>query len=270
MKFLIQTIFFVLSALYTLRFVQGIERPETVIDQEVGIFTQLGSQVDLNLKFINLKGEKKPLSEHLLPGKPTILIPVYYKCPRLCGLVMDGLLDSLNKINLKLGVDFGVIAVSFNPLDKPEDAKQVGDRALTKLNDVSLGAKESFLFLTGEEIEIRPLMNQVGFKYLKDGDDFAHSAAIMILTPQGKISQYFTGIEFSSWDLRLALIDASMGAVGSAIDHLLLYCFRFDPLQGKYTWAVIGILRIGGVLTLLGLGSIYLFFIVRSKNSVAK
>jgi protein SCO1/2 len=103
-------------------------------------------------------------------------------------------------------------------------------------------------------------MRELGFKYMRDGADFAHSAALMILTPTGEISQYFTGIMFSPWDVRLALVEASKGGIGTAIDHLLLYCFRFDPLQGKYTWAVVGLLRVGGALTLLGLAAVYFLF----------
>jgi protein SCO1/2 len=99
-------------------------------------------------------------------------------------------------------------------------------------------------------------MQELGFRYMRDGQDFAHSAALMILTPSGEISQYFTGIEFPAWDVRLSLIEASKGEIGSAIDHLLLYCFRFDPLQGRYTWAVVGLLRVGGVLTLLVLAAV--------------
>jgi protein SCO1/2 len=103
-------------------------------------------------------------------------------------------------------------------------------------------------------------MNELGFKFMKDGEDFAHSAALMILTPTGEISQYFTGIMFTPLDVRLSLVEASKGVIGTAVDHLLLYCFRFDPIQGKYTWAVVSLLRIGGILTLVGLGVVYLLY----------
>jgi protein SCO1/2 len=112
-------------------------------------------------------------------------------------------------------------------------------------------------------------MGELGFKYVRDGEDFAHSAALMILTPSGEISQYFTGIEFSPWDVRLSLVEASSGKIGSAMDHLLLYCFRFDPLQGKYTWAVVATLRIGGALTLLGLALVYFLFARKRQSNKA-
>jgi protein SCO1 len=104
---------------------------------------------------------------------------------------------------------------------------------------------------------------------MKDGEDFAHSAALMILTPSGEISQYFTGIDFPAWDFRLSLIEASKGTVGTAVDHLLLYCFRFDPLQGRYTWAVVGLLRVGGALTLVGLAAVIFFFGRKKRRSDA-
>jgi protein SCO1/2 len=110
-------------------------------------------------------------------------------------------------------------------------------------------------------------MRDIGFKFVKDGKDFAHSAALMILTPSGEISQYFTGIIFPSWDVRLSLVEASKGGIGTAVDHLLLYCFRFDPLQGKYTWAVVGLLRVGGALTLVGLALVYLLFARKGRGA---
>jgi protein SCO1/2 len=113
-------------------------------------------------------------------------------------------------------------------------------------------------------------MADLGFKYMRDGEDFAHSAAVMILTPTGEISQYFTGIIFSPWDTRLALVEASKGGIGTAIDHLLLYCFRFDPLQGRYTWAVVGLLRVGGALTLLGLALVYFLFARKRRSKVSR
>jgi protein SCO1/2 len=122
-------------------------------------------------------------------------------------------------------------------------------------------------FLVGDTISSTQLMSELGFKFMRDGQDFAHSAAVMILTPGGEISQYFTGISFPSWDVRLSLVEASRGNIGTAIDHLLLYCFRFDPLQGKYTWAVVGILRVGGALTLVGLGLMYYMLAFRKRRS---
>jgi protein SCO1/2 len=245
----------------------ALERPEQVLNKEVGVYTQLGTKVDLGRVFTDRRGETKPFRDFAVPGKPIVVVPVYYKCPRMCGLILDGVINMLNQMNLKLGQEFSVLAVSFDPLEKAPDA----EAAWTKFNERLVGdaavGREGFRFLVGNDEDVAGLMGELGFKYMREGKDFAHSAAVMILTPSGEISQYFTGIQFSPWDVRLSLIEASQGKVGSAMDHLLLYCFRFDPLQGRYTWAVEGVLRVGGALTLLGLALVYFFFARRRPES---
>jgi protein SCO1/2 len=241
----------------------GLEQPGEVLKQDVGVFTQLGTKVDLNRVFTDSNGRSGPLSNFVLAGKPIIVVPVYYKCPRLCGLLLDGVSHLLTRLTLSLGKDFSVVAVSFDPTEAAVDAASTREKFRERIGGMAAAGYDSFHYLVGSPENVTGLMREVGFKYLPDGKDFAHSAAIMILTPSGEISQYFTGIEFSPWDVRLSLIEASRGEVGTAIDHLLLYCFRFDPLQGKYTWAVIGLLRVGGALTLLGLVAMYAFLVWR-------
>lgn len=237
----------------------AIERPEEV-EKKVGVFTQLGAKVDLSRKFTDSTGETKSLREFAPEGKPILIAPVYYRCPRLCGLLLDGAYSLLNELSLKLSHDYTVLVVGFNPVETPADARKVMDKFNSRLQGEATVDRSGVKYLVGSEENIAGLMSEIGFQYMKDGDDFAHSAALMILTPSGEISQYFTGIDFPAWDVRLSLIEASRGAVGTAIDHLLLYCFRFDPLQGRYTWAVVGLLRVGGVLTLLGLAAVIFFF----------
>lgn len=237
----------------------AVERPEEV-EKKVGIFTQLGAKVDLSRKFTDSTGETKSLREFAPEGKPILIAPVYYRCPRLCGLLLDGAYSLLNELSLKLSRDYTLLVVGFNPVETPADARKVMDKFNSRLQGEATVDRSGVKYLVGSEENIAALMSEIGFQYMKDGDDFAHSAALMILTPSGEISQYFTGIDFPAWDVRLSLIEASRGAVGTAIDHLLLYCFRFDPLQGRYTWAVVGLLRVGGVLTLLGLAAVIFFF----------
>jgi protein SCO1/2 len=245
---------------------QAIERPGEVLDKEVGVFTELGTKVNLARQFTNVQGETRPLRDFAVPGKPIIIAPVYYKCPRLCGLLLDGVYNLLNEIPLKLSADFSVLVVGFDPTETPQDAVKVMNKFNAKLIGDPAGRTDAIQYLVGGREEVRGLMGDLGFKYMRDGEDFAHSAALMILTPTGEISQYFTGIMFSAWDTRLALVEASKGGIGTAIDHLLLYCFRFDPLQGKYTWAVVGLLRVGGALTLVGLGMVYFLFARKRRN----
>jgi protein SCO1/2 len=238
----------------------AIERPGEVLDKEVGVFTELGKKVDLSQRFTNVAGETRALRDFAVAGKPIVIAPVYYKCPRLCGLLLDGVYNLLNEIPLKLSADFSVLVVGFDPNETSEDAAKVMNKFNAKLIGDPATRTAAIQYVVGGQEQVRALMGDLGFKYMRDGEDFAHSAALMILTPTGEISQYFTGIMFSPWDAKLALVEASKGEIGTAIDHLLLYCFRFDPLQGRYTWAVIGLLRVGGALTLIGLAMVYFFF----------
>jgi protein SCO1/2 len=234
----------------------AVDRPEEVLDSKVGIFTQLSGKVDLSRQFTDVEGATKTLKEFAVPGKPIIIAPVYYKCPRLCGLLLDGVYTLLNDIPLALSQDYSLLVVGFDPTETPQDARKVMDKFNSRLIGQATADRSAVRFLVGSDQNVTALMQELGFRYMRDGQDFAHSAALMILTPSGEISQYFTGIEFPAWDVRLSLIEASKGEIGSAIDHLLLYCFRFDPLQGRYTWAVVGLLRVGGVLTLLVLAAV--------------
>lgn len=264
-------IFLILLSLYTGFPASAIERPEQVIDTQVGVFTELGAKVNLSRRFTDSSGVTKSLAEFALPGKPIVIAPVYYRCPRLCGLLLDGVYNLINELPLKLGADFSVLLVGFNPNEGPLDAKKIADKFNPRLTPAKTPFSDAVHYLTSSDpSEIAGVMNDIGFKYLADGEDFAHSAAIMVLTPGGEISQYFTGIVFSPWDVKLSLVEASQGKIGNAVDHLLLYCFRFDPLQGRYTWAVVGLLRVGGALTLAGLALVYLFFVVYGKKGRAK
>ena len=238
----------------------AIERPGEVIDKDIGVFTALGGKVDLSRQFTDTAGQTRSLREFATPGKPIVIAPVYYKCPRLCGLLLDGVYNLLNEIPLQLSADFSVLVVGFDPTETPQDAAKVMGKFNAKLIGDPAMRTSAIHYLVGGDEQVRGLMQELGFKYMRDGEDFAHSAALMILTPTGEISQYFTGIIFSPWDVKLALVEASKGGIGTAIDHLLLYCFRFDPLQGRYTWAVVGLLRVGGALTLIGLALVYFFF----------
>jgi protein SCO1/2 len=250
----------VVSTCPTIETAGAIEAPGEVLNRDVGVFIELGTKVDLSRQFTNVSGETHQLKDFVAPGKPIVIAPVYYKCPRLCGLLLDGVYNLLNDIPLQLGADFSVLVVGFNPQETPGDAAKVMNKFNAKLIGDPATRTSAIHYLIGGEEQVRGLMGELGFKYMRDGEDFAHSAALMILTPTGEISQYFTGIMFSPWDVRLALVEASKGGIGTAVDHLLLYCFRFDPLQGKYTWAVVGLLRVGGALTLIGLAAVYFFF----------
>lgn len=237
-----------------MNFGYAVEQPGEEL-KEAGLDTKQGTQVNLNLEFTTSSGEKKALKDIVSGKKPILVTPVYYDCPRLCGLLLTGASKLFNEINLKMGDEYEILTVSFNPEETPELAKKRELEYKKKITRTDVNT-DGWHFLVGTKENISVLMTQIGFKYFKDQDEYAHTAAIIVLTAQGEISQYFTGIDFSSWDSRLAIIEASQGKVGSVIDHFLLYCFRYDHAQGKYTWAVFNLIRV------VGLASIVLLFTV--------
>ncbi len=232
--------------------VYGIEDPAAMTGV-VGVAPHISQQVDLSTEFTDSAGNTGPLSNFMLPGRPTIILPVYYECPRLCGLLSTGVFDALTQVTLLMGTDYRLIFMS---IDSREDSALAAKR---KAERVKLLADkqirdDQFTYLVGEADPIRKVMSTLGFHYKSDGEkDFAHTAVMMILTPQGKIAHYFLGIEFNPRDLRLAIVEASNGEVGTFVDQVLLYCFRFDPTKGKYTWVALNIMTAGGVVTLLAL-----------------
>jgi protein SCO1/2 len=225
--------------------------------EKVKIEHKLNAQVPLELKFRDEQGEAVILGDYF-QDKPVILVLAYYRCPMLCNQVLNGLTDGLRGISLEAGKEFQVVVVSFDAREQP------GLAAAKKATYVEHygrpGAEDGWHFLTGEQAAIDRLTQAVGFPYIYDSahDQFVHDSGIMILTPQGRISRYFYGIDFPSRDLRLALVESSAGRIGSPIDHVLLLCFHYDPNTGRYTATVLAIVRLAGALTLLVLG-IFLF-----------
>ena len=222
--------------------VEATTRPE-LITQEAGIQQNLDTQLDISLPFTSASGRTAPLRDFMLPGRPTLIVPVYYGCPRLCGLTLKGVANVINAQEFKLGVDYKVLAVSFNPDETAADSRSKADENYAYLTSPESGPG-GWEFLTGGKEEIRSLMTQLGFKYVPDGEEFSHSAGMMLATPGGRLSRYFTGIEFEKQDLRFALIEASQGKIGGIVDHVMLYCFRFDPTKGKYTLVVWNLTRL--------------------------
>jgi protein SCO1/2 len=218
----------------------------------VGFDQNLGAQVPLDLVFRDETGAAVELGTYF-GRRPVILVLSYYECPMLCTLVLNGLASGLKPVSFAPGEDFEIVTVSFDPREQPELA------AKKKANYVELygrpGAATAWHFLTGEEPAIRALTRAVGFRYRYDAasNQFAHAAGIMVLTPAGQISRYLFGIEYAPKDIRLALVEASAGKIGSFVDQLLLFCFHYDPETGKYGAAAINGIRAGGILTLAAL-----------------
>jgi protein SCO1/2 len=223
--------------------------------REVGFVQRLNEQVPLDLDFRNETGRVVKVAEYFR-GKPVILVLAYYRCPMLCTEVLNGLARGLLDIPFDAGKEFQVVIVSFDPRETAELAAAKKKSYVERYGRP--GAKNGWHFLTGDEASIKRLTEAVGFRYHYDArnDQFAHASGIMILTPAGRISRYFYDIRFPSRDLRLGLVEASENRIGSPVDQILLYCFHYDPAEGRYGPVIMNFVRAGGVMTMLGVGSL--------------
>jgi protein SCO1/2 len=216
--------------------------------RNIGLDQKLNAQIPLNLIFRDESGRDLPLSAYF-GSKPVVLALVYYQCPMLCTQVLNGMVMSLRGMSLESGRDFEVVTVSIDPTETPELASKKKAEYLRRYAKGAAG----WHFLTGAEQQIEELAGTVGFRYAYDPKtkQYAHASAIMVVTPGGRLSRYFYGIEYPPRDLRLGLVEASENKIGSPVDAVLLYCFHYDPNTGKYSAIVMNIVRLAGVLTLV-------------------
>ena len=223
--------------------------------KDIGIDEKLGDVVPGDIVFIDENDNDVVLKDLLSEDTPTVLNLVYYSCPKLCNFATDGLLKVVNETDeLQLGEDFKILTVSFDPDDTTELAltKALKYRQATKTEEA---AKSNWPFLTADKENIEKITDSVGFRYKIDGEEFAHAAALVVFTPEGKISRYLYGIQHVPTDFRLALLEASKGEIGSSklINSVLLFCYGFDPVGKKYALKALNIVKAGGVITLLSL-----------------
>jgi protein SCO1/2 len=241
---------------------RGGDRPLPL--KEVTIEQRLGSSLPLDAKFRDENGQTVPLGLYF--GKrPVVLALVYYECPMLCTQILNGMVRAAKVLTFTPGQDYDVIAISFDARETPEMA-----RAKKAIYMKDYGHSETaagWHFLTGDPDSINRVTAAVGFKYKWDPHiaQFAHASAIYLLTPDGKLSKYFYGIDYSPKDMRLGLVEASRNRIGTPVDQILLYCYHFDPSTAKYTPVAMGILRIAGAVTVLTLGG-FVFIMLRREN----
>jgi protein SCO1/2 len=231
---------------------------------KVRIDQRLDHQVPLDLPFTDEEGRAVRLGDYF--GKrPVILALVYYECPMLCTQVLNGLVSALGVMSFEPGREFDVVAVSFNPKEGPALASAKKAAYLERYKRPQTAA--GWHFLTGAEPSIKALADAVGFHYEYDPaiQQYAHGAAIEVLTPKGHISRYFYGIEYSARDIRLGLIEASEERIGTPIDDFLLFCYHYDPTSGKYGASVIRMVRLGGVATVLAFLSFFAVSLRRER-----
>ncbi|MEO5970764.1 MAG: SCO family protein [Bdellovibrionia bacterium] len=242
------------------------EKPKEL--EGIGITEHLGSTVGISdLSFQDDQGKPVVLGNYFNKHRPVILALVYFECPNLCNLLLNGLLDSLRKLDWTTGNQFDLIAVSINPKETSQLASRKKANYLKIYN--RSGAEEGWHFLTGEENQIRSLASQVGFQYRYDEKEkqYLHASALYILTPQGKISRYLYGLSFPTKDLKFSLMDAANEKIGTMVDQILLFCFHFDPNKNSYTLHMWRIVQIFMSLQVVGMGSLlYLMWKKYEKN----
>lgn len=223
--------------------------------REVRFDQKLNEQVPLDLVFLDEEGRSVRLGDYF-GTKPVILVFAQVRCPMLCDQVLNGLVRAMLDMSLELGTDFEVVTVSFDARETPEMAKAKRKSYLERYGRA--GAEAHWHFLTGKESAITALTAAVGFRYVHDPvkDQFAHASGIVVLTPEGKVARYFYDVRFSPRDLRLGLVEASKHRISSIADQILLYCFHYDPTLGTYGPTIMSFVRLGGVLTLFGIGGL--------------
>lgn len=238
--------------------------------ENVGLDQHLNQKIPLDLNFVDENGQPVQLRQYF-GEKPVIITMVYYTCPMLCSQVLTGLTGTLVSISgFNVGREFNVLTVSFDPRDTPQAAMDNKARYLKRYRRA--GSEEGWHFLTGKQEQIQALAAALGFRYVWDeqNQQFAHASGIMLLTPDGRIAQYYYGIEYTPRDLRLGIVEASKGKVGTIVDQLLLYCYHYDPTQGKYGVVIFNVLRISALATIVVLGGFLLVMFRREKQHAGR
>ena len=235
------------------------------LQQRIGIDQKLGNQIPLDLPFEDSDGNPVNLGDYF-GDKPLILSLVYFDCPMLCTQVINSLLRAMNVLSFGAGTEFDVLTISIDPDETPElaNAKKIEYLKNYRGREGSTG----WHFLTGDQEQIEQLATAVGFRYEYDEttDQYIHASGIMILTPEGKLARYFYGIDYPPRDLRWGLVEAADGAIGNPVDQLLLLCYSYDPMTGKYGLYIRNSLRIGGLATILAIGSFIVVMLRRERR----
>ncbi len=232
---------------------------------KVGIDQKLGAQLPLDVELRLEDGRQVPLRS-LFRGKPVVLALVYYECPMLCTQVLNGAVGAFKTLNFTAGREFDVVTISFDPRETPAMAAQ---KKVTYLNKYGRPeAAPGWHFLTGDKPAIDAVAEAVGFRYVYDevSKQYVHASALMVVTPDGHVSKYFYGIEYPPRDLRLGLVEASNGKIGNPVDQVLLYCYHYDPNAGKYSVAVMNVLRLAGLVTIAAVGAFILVMVGRDRR----
>jgi protein SCO1/2 len=231
---------------------------------DVGIDQKLNEQLPLDLTFRDETGREVRLGEYFNQGRPVLLSFVYYECPMLCNQVLNGLASGVKVLSFDVGKEFDIVTVSFDARETPQLAAAKKDSYMARYNRA--GAEKGWHFLTGDQKSIDALTRAAGFRYSYDAatNQFAHASGIMLATPDGRLARYFYGIEYAPRELKLGIMEASANKIGTPVDQLLLYCYHYDPATGKYGLAILNIVRLAGMLTVIGI--VVLLVALRRRN----
>jgi protein SCO1/2 len=236
--------------------------------REVGFDQKLGAMLPPDGKFRDEEGHPVTLAE-VGRGKPIVLALVYYRCPMLCTLVLNGVVRCLRTLSFDAGREFEVVAVSIDPNETPELAAAKKKQYVASYDRA--GTDAGWHFLTGDAASIRALADAVGFRYTFDAasGQFAHASGILVATPAGVVSHYFLGIEYFPREVRLALVEAAEGKIGGLVDQVLLLCFQYDPTTGRYGLAILRILRVAAIATVIAVLAYVGFHLRRERRRAA-
>jgi protein SCO1 len=221
--------------------------------QNVGFEPPLNGSMPLDLSFRDETGQSVQLREYFGQQKPVVLAFVYYGCPMLCDQVEQGVVGVLRMLSFNPGRDYEVVFLSFDSRETPEMAAEKKKKALVHFRRPETDS--GWHFLTGSKESVEAATKAANFRFSFDAKSnlFAHASGVMVLTPDGRISRYFYGVEYPGRDMRLGLVDASAGKIGTPIDHVLLFCYHYDPTSAKYSASILKMIRLGGVLTILSI-----------------
>ncbi len=251
---------------------QAVKENDADLDR-IDIVEHLGDTIPLDLHFTDENGRPVTLGKYFERDKPVVLILAYYTCPRLCNLVLNGTADAVKQMDWIPGKKFNMVTVSIDPTETDLIAKAKRDNYLQYIGKEGITEK-SWHFLTGEGDQSRALADAIGFKYFFDEKrgEYAHTAAIYVITDEGVIARYLYGIKFDPSQLKLALLEASEGKIGNTVDRVILYCFHYDPESKGYVLFARNVMTLGGVVTLLGLSIVLggLWFKEKIKRRVSK
>jgi protein SCO1 len=245
-----------------------LEPPQAAFLKKVDFKQRLNNQVPVDLTFTNDRGEEVTLAESM-NGRPTIFVLAYYRCPMLCNQVLNGVARCVQGLDFEPGKDIEIVVVSFDPTDTVELAATKKEAVVHAFNHDADG--EGWHFLVGSDKNVAAAAESVGFVYQYDeaSQQYAHASGIVVLTPDGRVSKYFYGIDYPTGDVRLGLVEASEGNIGSPVDALLLYCFHYDPLTGRYGLAIMRVIRAGGVVTVAAIIGFITVSLRRERKSRA-